>query len=91
MWTYTLLIKPDCGGISHTKSKGRLAQMLAQGQSSSHTHTYKTTKKSSAEFSMENKIKTKTSTELSSTTELEEDRSNHLALELTDGLLNYSM
>ena len=34
-WTYTPLIKPCCGGIPRTKNRERLAQMLAQGQSSS--------------------------------------------------------
>ena len=29
------LVRPCCGGVPHTKNRGRLAQMLAQGQSSS--------------------------------------------------------
>ena len=33
--TYALLIKPHCGKHPTYKSRGRLAQMLAQGQSSS--------------------------------------------------------
>ena len=33
--TYTLLIKPCYGSVPHTKNRGRLAQMLAQRQSSS--------------------------------------------------------
>ena len=38
--TYTPLMKPCCGGVPHTKNRGGLAQMLAQGQSSS-SHTKK--------------------------------------------------
>ena len=34
-WTYLPLIKPRCGSIPHTKNRGKPAQMLAQGQSSS--------------------------------------------------------
>ena len=33
-WTYASLIKPCCGNVPH-KKRGRLALMLAQGQSSS--------------------------------------------------------
>ena len=33
--TYTLLNKPCCGSTPQTKNRGRLAQMLAQAQSSS--------------------------------------------------------
>ena len=37
----TLLVGGHTIAVTHIQNRGRLAQMLAQGESSSHTHTHK--------------------------------------------------